>query len=133
MSQAVTKALVLVVDDDPVTRMLMKQSLKSIDLEIMEASQGEEAIALFSQHQPDLTLLDVSMPGMNGFECCQQLRQLPGGEETAIVMVTSLDDVEDIEQAFQAGATDFMTKPLKWPLLIIVFVTFSRPVAPCAN
>ena len=116
MSQAVTKALVLVVDDDPVTRMLMKQSLKSIDLEIMEASQGEEAIALFSQHQPDLTLLDVSMPGMNGFECCQQLRQLPGGEETAIVMVTSLDDVEDIEQAFQAGATDFMTKPLKWPL-----------------
>lgn len=116
MTQAVTKTRVLLVDDDPVTRMLMKQSLKSIDLEIIEASQGEEAIALFSQHQPDLTLLDVSMPGMNGFECCQRLRQLPGGEETAIVMVTSLDDVEDIEQAFQAGATDFMTKPLKWPL-----------------
>lgn len=116
MTQAVTKTRVLLVDDDPVTRMLMRQSLKSIDLEIIEASQGEEAIVLFSQHQPDLTLLDVSMPGMDGFECCQQLRQLPGGAETAIVMVTSLDDVEDIEHAFQAGATDFMTKPLKWPL-----------------
>lgn len=111
-----TQALVLLVDDDPVTRMLMKQSLKSIDLEVIEASHGEQAIALFSQHQPDLTLLDVSMPGMDGFECCRQLRQLPGGAETAVVMVTSLDDVEDIEHAFQAGATDFMTKPLKWPL-----------------
>lgn len=116
MDDAVRKDVVLLVDDDPITRMLMKQALKGIELDLIEAASGEEAITAFSQHKPDITLLDVSMPGMNGFECCKQLRSLPKGEDCAIVMVTALDDVEDIEQAFDAGATDFMTKPLKWPL-----------------
>lgn len=116
MDLALKKPVVLLVDDDPVTRMLMKQSLRRLELDIHEASHAEEAISQFKQCQPDMIMLDVSMPGMDGFQCCEQLRRLPGGQECAIVMVTSLDDVEDIEQAFQAGATDFMTKPLKWPL-----------------
>lgn len=116
MEEVARKSVVLIVDDDPVTRMLMRQSLRTIELDIHEASNGLEAIAAFNQYKPDMTLLDVSMPGMDGFECCQKLRQLPRGQESAIVMVTSLDEVEDIEQAFQVGATDFMTKPLKWPL-----------------
>lgn len=116
MEQASKRSVLLLVDDDPVTRMLMKQSLRKFDLEIHEAGNGEEAIVQFNRYKPDMTLLDVSMPGMDGFECCERLRQLPRGQECAIVMVTSLDDVEDIERAFQAGATDFMTKPLKWPL-----------------
>jgi diguanylate cyclase (GGDEF)-like protein/PAS domain S-box-containing protein len=116
MDSAVRKDVLLLVDDDPVTRMLMKQALKGSELELYEAASGEEAVAAFNQHMPDITLLDVSMPGMDGFECCRQLRMLPKGQESAIVMVTSLNDVEDIEQAFEAGATDFMTKPLKWPL-----------------
>jgi diguanylate cyclase (GGDEF)-like protein/PAS domain S-box-containing protein len=116
VEEVARKSVVLIVDDDPVTRMLMRQSLRTIELDIHEASNGLEAIAAFNQYKPDMTLLDVSMPGMDGFECCQKLRQLPRGQESAIVMVTSLDEVEDIEQAFQVGATDFMTKPLKWPL-----------------
>lgn len=116
MDDAVRKDVVLVVDDDRVTRMLMKQALKGIELHIVEAANGEEAIAAFAKFMPDLTLLDVSMPGMNGFECCKHLRDLPKGDECAIVMVTALDNVEDIERAFEVGATDFMTKPLKWPL-----------------
>jgi diguanylate cyclase (GGDEF)-like protein/PAS domain S-box-containing protein len=116
MAEASRKPTVLIVDDDPVTRMLMRQSLRHIELKVVEASNGAEALTQFTEHKPDMILLDVSMPGMNGFQCCEALRKLPGGEECAIVMVTSLDDVEDIEQAFQAGATDFMTKPLKWPL-----------------
>ncbi|MCX4192181.1 EAL domain-containing protein [Methylophaga sp. OBS1] len=116
MEESSRKSVVLIVDDDPVTRMLMRQSLKNIDIDIYEASNGTDAIAEFNQHKPDMTLLDVSMPGMDGFECCERLRQLPRGQECAIVMVTSLDEVEDIERAFQVGATDFMTKPLKWPL-----------------
>ena len=116
MEEAARKSVVLIVDDDPVTRMLMRQSLRTIELDIHEASNGLEALAAFNQYNPDMTLLDVSMPGMDGFECCQKLRQLPRGQDCAIVMVTSLDEVEDIEQAFQVGATDFMTKPLKWPL-----------------
>lgn len=107
---------VMIVDDDPVTRLLMKQSLREPDLTIIEAENGEQAIKLFSQHLPDITLLDVSMPGMDGFDCCRQLRLLPKGQQTAIVMVTIHDKLEDIEKAFEAGATDFMTKPFKWPL-----------------
>lgn len=116
MANTIKKQVVLIVDDDPVTRMLMTQSLTSNELNIVEAASGEEAIIQFNLHKPDITLLDVSMPGMNGFECCAQLRALPKGAECAIVMVTALDDVEDIEQAFESGATDFITKPLKWPL-----------------
>ncbi|WP_438970476.1 two-component system response regulator [Methylophaga sp.] len=116
MEDAVRKDVVLLVDDDPVTRMLMKQALRGIELHLVEAESGEEAISAFNQYMPDIILLDVSMPGMDGFECCQLIRTLPKGQECAIVMVTALDDVEDVEKAFEVGATDFMTKPLKWPL-----------------
>ncbi|ODN66086.1 two-component system response regulator [Methylophaga muralis] len=107
---------VLIVDDDPVTRLLMKQALKDPTLSIIEAESGEQAIKLFSEYLPDIALLDVSMPGMDGFTCCRQLRLLPKGQQTAIVMVTVHDKAEDIEKAFDAGATDFLTKPFKWPL-----------------
>lgn len=107
---------VLIVDDDPVTRLLMKQSLQDPTLSIIEAENGENAIKLFAEYLPDITLLDVSMPGMDGFTCCRQLRLLPKGQQTAIVMVTVHDRADDIEKAFAAGATDFITKPFKWPL-----------------
>ncbi|AFI84300.1 two-component system response regulator [Methylophaga nitratireducenticrescens] len=107
---------VLIVDDDPVTRLLMKQSLQDPNLTIIEAQNGEQAIDLFAEHLPDITLLDVSMPGMDGFTCCRKLRSLPKGQQSAIVMVTIHDKVDEIEKAFEAGATDFITKPFKWPL-----------------
>ena len=106
----------MIVDDDPAIRLLMKHALTSSDLYIVEAESGEEAIRQFKAYLPDLTLLDVTMPGMDGFECCRQLSKLPKGHQCAIVMVTGLDRPEDIEAAFEAGATDFMSKPLKWPL-----------------
>lgn len=107
---------VLIVDDDPAIRLLMKQALHRSNLNIIEAESGLEAIEKFKTHLPDLTLLDVTMPGMDGFECCRQLAKLPKTHQCAIVMVTGLDRPKDIEIAFEAGATDFMTKPLKWPL-----------------
>lgn len=109
---------VLVVDDDEATRLLMKQALSQLDVEVVEAENGERAIIQFERYRPDLTLLDVSMPGMDGFRCCELLRQLSQGYNVAIVIVTSLDQMQDIERAFQVGATDFMTKPLKWPLFV---------------
>lgn len=111
-----TPPTILLVDDHSVTRLLMKQALKDEGYQLIEAENAAEAIALFKRFQPVITLLDVSMPNMDGFSCCRQLRQLPGGEQCAIIMVTSLDKLEDIEKAFEFGATDFMTKPLKWPL-----------------
>ncbi len=107
---------VLIVDDDPGVRLLMKYALQNNDVKIYEADSGEQALILFNETSPDIILLDVSMPGMSGFECCKQLRSTDKGLQCAIVMVTALDKPQDIETAFEAGATDFMTKPLKWPL-----------------
>ena len=108
--------VILIVDDDPAVRLLMKHALNDQQFKVIEAESAEQAIELFKKHSPDLTLLDVSMEGMDGFDCCVELRKLPNGQRTAIVMVTALDHPEDIEKAFACGATDFMTKPLKWPL-----------------
>lgn len=108
--------VILIVDDDPAIRLLMKHALSDNQFKIFEAESAEQAIELFKQHSPDLTLLDVTMDGMDGFECCVELRKLPRTHQKAIVMVTALDHPEDIEKAFECGATDFMTKPLKWPL-----------------
>ncbi|WP_137224403.1 EAL domain-containing protein [Shewanella sp. MEBiC00475] len=109
--------VVLIVDDDPVIRLLMRRALSQSVGNIIEACSGEEAIEQFSKHVPDLILLDVSMDMMDGFECCSVIRSLPGGDNVAIIMITALDQPQDIKKAFDVGATDFMTKPVQWPLL----------------
>ncbi|MBL0717478.1 MAG: EAL domain-containing protein [Desulfosarcina sp.] len=109
--------VILVVDDDIAMRMLMRESLEQGGMEVEEAENGVEALSAFKRFQPDVVLMDVKMPKMDGFTACSRLRQMPGGEDTTVVMVTSLEDVESIEQAYEAGATDFITKPINWPIL----------------
>ncbi|MCB1823635.1 MAG: EAL domain-containing protein [Candidatus Competibacteraceae bacterium] len=111
------RPLILIVDDDEGQRLLAGASLREGGFTILEAGSGEQALEVFRQHQPDLVLLDVVMPGMDGFTTCAALRDLVGGRTVPIVMVTGLDDVESIEQAYQAGATDFLTKPIQWLIL----------------
>jgi len=108
---------VLIIDDDSMTRMLVSEALEPDGFVIAEAESGFEGIESFGKIRPDVILLDVSMPGMDGFECCKQLRKLPGGERVPIVMLTGNDDDESISQAFEAGATDFASKPMRWKLL----------------
>ncbi|HPF59051.1 MAG TPA: EAL domain-containing protein [Candidatus Competibacteraceae bacterium] len=111
------QSLILVVDDDDSQRLLASVSLQQSGFSILEAANGAQAIEIFQQYQPDLVLLDVVMPGMDGFSTCTALRCLSGGRNVPIVMVTGLDDVQSIEQAYQAGATDFITKPIQWLIL----------------
>lgn len=108
---------VLVVDDDATMRILMRHTLKKAGFDIMEASNGQMALQKFKQQRPDIILLDVMMPEMDGYTVCQALRQLPGGQHVPVLMVTGLDDVESIDKAYEAGATDFITKPITFPLL----------------
>ena len=108
---------VLVVDDDPTMRLLVAESLETEGLEVEEAADGAEAIRLFRAHPPDLVLLDVRMPGSDGFSVCEEIRKAPTGVDVPIVMVTGLDDVESIRRAYEAGATDFVTKPIPWLVL----------------
>ncbi|MDU0353087.1 EAL domain-containing protein [Paraglaciecola aquimarina] len=95
----------------------MRETLSSAQVEVIEAENGKIALTLFEQHQPALVVLDVSMPGISGFEVCQQIRQHKDGQHIPIIMVTGSDDIESIHKAYAVGATDFIAKPIKWPIL----------------
>jgi diguanylate cyclase (GGDEF)-like protein len=110
-------AIVLVIDDDPFIRLLARDSMEKIGLEVHEATDGMSGLAAIGAHVPDIILLDVVMPGMSGFEACRQARQLPNMEFCPIVMLTALDDMDSVTRAYEAGATDFVGKPINWPVL----------------
>jgi signal transduction histidine kinase len=109
--------LILIADDDETERFLQRQVLEPEGFEIIEAKNGLAALEAFNQGKPDLVILDVMMPEMSGFEVCQAIRTLPGGRNTPVLMATALDDVDSIDRAYQVGATDFIGKPINWPVL----------------
>ncbi|MCP4114128.1 MAG: EAL domain-containing protein [Desulfobacteraceae bacterium] len=111
------KPLALVVDDDLSLRIPMGAALKKSGFNVIEAENGHQALDLFTSQGPDLVLLDVMMPEMDGFETCTAIRGLARGLHTQILMVTGLDDTVSIEKAFEAGANDFVSKPINWTML----------------
>ncbi|MEM9255548.1 MAG: EAL domain-containing protein [Pseudomonadota bacterium] len=111
------EAKILVCDDDQNVRLLTRQCLEAEGMQVVEASSGEEAIATFVRERPDLVFLDVEMPGMTGLEACRRIRSLPQGEAIPIMIVTGSDDRQSIDQGFEAGATQYKTKPVNWSLL----------------
>ncbi|MBU0910231.1 MAG: response regulator, partial [Proteobacteria bacterium] len=111
------QAVVLIVDDDMAQRLLMRETLHDSSLVVEEAANGVEALAAFERFSPDLVLMDVKMPKMDGFTACSMMRKLASGQDAVIVLVTGLEDFASIGRAFDAGATDFITKPVNWPLL----------------
>lgn len=109
--------MVLVVDDDPTLRFLAHASLEDAGFAVQKAENGSQALAALTQVPPDIVLLDVSMPEMDGFTTCNALRQMPAGDCIPVLMMTGLDDVESINRAYEVGATDFITKPINWAIL----------------
>ena len=105
---------VMLIDDDPVVRLIMTESLHEAGFFVIEANDGQEGLKRFQEHQPQLILLDLQMPGMDGYTFCKSLRALPAGRDIPIIVVTGMDDVESIERAYDCGATDFIIKPIKW-------------------
>lgn len=112
------KMLVMIVDDDKLLRLSFQDVLESEGFTTIVAADGESAIKLYRKSRPDLVLLDLIMPGKDGFETCRELRRLKGGEYTPIMVVTGLGDTDSIHRAFEAGATDFISKPLNPDLLV---------------
>ena len=108
--------LLLVVDDDVIIRSMLNKVLEKQAYDVIEAPNGAEAVELFEIHHPDMVLLDVLMPMMNGFEACEKMRQQDPERMVPILMLTGLDDVSSVDKAFDAGATDFITKPINWSL-----------------
>jgi diguanylate cyclase (GGDEF)-like protein len=110
-------AIVLVIDDDPFIRLLARDNMEKIGLQVVEAADAVSGLAAIGTYAPDIILLDVVMPGASGFEACRQARQLPNMEFCPIVMLTALEDTDSVTQAYEAGATDFIGKPINWQLL----------------
>jgi two-component system sensor histidine kinase/response regulator len=103
---------ILVVDDIFENRELARMALEAEDYRVICAAGGEEALALFEAERPDCVLLDIRMPGLDGFSTCERLRAMPGGAAASIVFLTALRDVVSFDRAVKAGADDFLTKPI---------------------
>ncbi|NWG47248.1 MAG: PleD family two-component system response regulator [Alphaproteobacteria bacterium] len=105
-------ARVMVVDDVPANVKLLEAQLTAEYFEVVSAYRGEDALRMVPVEKPDIILLDVMMPGMDGFEVCRRLKQSPETAHIPVVMVTALDQTSDRVQGLEAGADDFLTKPV---------------------
>lgn len=102
---------VLIVDDDAFITRLVRMKVEQLGYEVETAGDGEEGLRKALELHPDLILLDLMMPRMNGLEVCRRLRAEPEGRDVPIVMLTAKAQERDIEAGFAAGATDYLIKP----------------------
>ncbi len=106
------KPKILLVDDNPTNVELLEAYLLKFDCETEIAVDGQDALTKTSEFHPDLILLDVMMPKLNGFEVCEKLKSNPATSGIMILMVTALGELGDIERAVKAGCDDFLSKPV---------------------
>ena len=103
---------ILIVDDEPSNFDVIAAQLSDCDYLMDYASSGQEALSSLDIYNPDLILLDVMMPGINGIEVCQQIKAMPKWQAVPIVMVTALSSKADLAKCLDAGADDFISKPV---------------------
>jgi diguanylate cyclase (GGDEF)-like protein len=108
---------VLIADDDAILREIAGAMLTEAGFAVQSVASGDAAVAACALRMPDIALLDVEMAEGDGYQACTNIRFLPGGADLPIVMVTGCDDTASIDQAYEAGATDFIVKPINWTLL----------------
>jgi putative two-component system response regulator len=106
-------ATVLVADDQETNRTLLEEILTIEGLQVISATDGADAWGKFMRYRPDIVLLDVVMPVVNGFELCRKIKQDPDSRLTPVILITGLSAVEDRVQGIEAGADDFLTRPIE--------------------
>ncbi len=116
-AQCDTGERILLVDDDPGFLMIASEALEGAGYCVQQAANGADALAIAQHASPDLVLLDAVMEDMDGFDVCRQMRQISALRNTPVLMVTGLDDVDSVQRAFRSGATEFVTKPVNFPIL----------------
>jgi diguanylate cyclase (GGDEF)-like protein/PAS domain S-box-containing protein len=105
-------ATILVVDDDTVIRLMLQKLMEEQKHHVVVAENGEEAVKQFQAHAPDVILMDAAMPILDGFSACAKIKTLPNGDSTPVLMITALYDDNSVDQAFAAGAIEYITKPI---------------------
>jgi signal transduction histidine kinase len=119
MPKSRTTPKILVVDDNAENRALAQATLEDEGYEVVLASTGEQGIGAFEAERPDCVLLDVRMPGTDGFAVCSSIRGLPGGADTPVIFLTALRDVDTFDRALRAGGDDYLTKPVRPTELVV--------------
>ncbi len=108
---------ILIIDDEAVNIQIMNQSLEDEYEELLFATSGEDGLAAAAEDIPDLILLDIMMPEMDGYEVCQKLKANPKTREIPVIFVTAMTDEKDEAKGFACGAIDYITKPISQPVL----------------
>ena len=128
-SPDLTGCTILAVDDTPANLDVLAEMLEAAGFEISAATTGEQALQVVSAVKPDLILLDVMMPGIDGFETCRRLKALEEMEDVPVIFVTARNDLQAITQSFEAGGNDYVTKPFsKEELLARIRTLLERAV-----
>jgi signal transduction histidine kinase len=104
---------ILIVDDTPANLSVLVDTLSEAGYQLMVAEDGEDAVAQTARTKPDLILLDVMMPGLDGFETCERFKAQPGTRNIPVIFMTALTDTAEKVRAFTAGAVDYITKPIQ--------------------
>ncbi|MDD3270291.1 MAG: response regulator, partial [Syntrophomonadaceae bacterium] len=113
--QVIKGIKILVVDDEPNILQFLELGLQNEGFEVQSASDGIKAINQLKQFQPQVVILDVMMPGMDGFEVCRMLKK---SENVAVIMLTARDEVDDRVKGLNLGADDYMVKPFSFEELL---------------
>ncbi len=109
---------ILVVDDDRTYLMLATRNLEQAGYQVITAGDGEEGVRAYAAAQPHLVILDLNLPGMSGFDVCRELRQIHGSRLAPVILATASEARHDLDEGYRLGATDFVTKPIRWPVLV---------------
>ncbi len=111
-------SIVLVVDDEDMTRKLLRLMLERDGFTILEAEDGQQALEVIAESKPDIVILDVMMPNMDGFTTCQELRSQPETAELPIILLSARSQTEAVRAGLESGADRYMTKPISKPELV---------------
>ena len=111
------KAIVLIVDDDRSTRMTISNVLEREGLQTEFGSNGREAVSLYELLRPNIVIMDALMPVKDGFQACREIKALPNGDKTPVLITTALENEKSVNLAFEAGAADFIPKPINLSVL----------------
>jgi len=112
------KSKILVVDDDPDTREILDARLKACGYDVFLASDGFKALEIIRENRPDLILLDVMMPEIDGFTVCKFLKDKEETKDIPVIFLTAKDQLQDVDKGFKSGGDDYVIKPINWERLL---------------